>query len=383
MTYYLAPDACLKWLETRSVYQTTSDELYELDDQSFDFLRNCSLQSGCVSGEREFITYCLQEGILATKPSQIPRPPVLPAPEPSLRYLELQITDRCNLRCKHCYIGDSSSHELSPEQIRNILKEFEEMQGLRVLITGGEPLLHSDFQSVNSMLTGFMVRKVLFSNGLLITGTLLDNLHVDEIQISIDGLEHAHDSLRGEGSFLKAMDAIALCVKKGFEVSVSTMVHAGNLDDFDHMHKMFMDIGIRDWTVDVPCVSGRLADNPGFQVPPAQGGKYLSYGFGSGLHGGSKGFGCGLHLMSVLADGNVAKCTFYADKSAGTISDGLRECWKRIVPVRLADLACDCAYLEACRGGCRYRAELLGNAAGKDLYRCFLYDIINHKNNRT
>jgi radical SAM protein with 4Fe4S-binding SPASM domain len=383
MNYYLSPQACIKWLETRSVYHTASDELYELDEQSFDFLRDCSSAEGCSSDDRALIEYCLHEGILSTEPSGRPRPPVIKSPKPSLRYLELQITDRCNLRCGHCYIGESSSRELSCDQIRDLLSEFQEMQGLRVLITGGEPLLHSDFQAINHMLPGFMVRKVLFSNGHLITASLLDGLHVDEIQISIDGLGDAHDLLRGKGSFRNAMTALRLCREKGFAVSVSTMVHAGNLGDFDRMDGLFRDMGVRDWTVDVPSVSGRLVGNPAFQVSPATGGRYLGYGFGTGLHGGSEGYGCGLHLMSVLADGNVAKCTFYAGRRVGTIADSLRKCWTRIAPVKLEDLACDCAHLEACRGGCRYRAELLGSATGKDLYRCSYYDIMNQENGRT
>ena len=108
---------------------------------------------------------------------------------PSLRYLELQITDRCNLRCRHCYIGENVPKELSVRQITEILKEFEEMQGLRLMITGGEPLLHSSFDALNDVLPDFLIRKVLFTNGLLLNKDLLRRLNVDEIQISIDGLE--------------------------------------------------------------------------------------------------------------------------------------------------------------------------------------------------
>ena len=376
MPYYLAPDACLKWLETKAVYRTASDELYELDEQSYDFLGRCASADGCSSDAPDFINYCLQEGILTTIRIQANRPPLTPSPVPSLRYLELQITDRCNLRCKHCYINDTSSHELSADQVEHILTEFEEMQGLRVLITGGEPLLHSEFHTINDLLPRFMVRKVLFSNGLLITDRLLDNLRVDEIQISVDGLEAAHDSLRGKGTFRKAMEALALCTRKGFAVSVSTMVHSNNLDDFGRMDMIFRDMGVRDWTVDIPCAAGKLAENREYLIQPEQGGKYLTYGFGGGLHNGAEGYGCGLHLMAVLADGRIAKCTFYADTSVGTAHDGLRACWKKIAPVRLEDLACDCAYLETCRGGCRYRAQLLSGSRGKDLYRCALYDIM-------
>ena len=304
------------------------------------------------------------------------RPPVLKSPVPSLRYLELQITDRCNLRCKHCYIGDNIFSELSVKQIETILREFEAMQGLRVMITGGEPLMHGSFQEINAMLPGFIVRKVLFTNGLLLNQSLLKILNVDEIQISIDGLEDAHDALRGKGTFKKALHAVKQAVGSGFEVSIATMVHNKNLGDFDKMERTFGKMGIKDWTVDIPCLTGRLKDNPEFMIPPEVGGKYLKYGYGEGLHGGAEGYACGLHLMAVMSDGRIAKCSFYGDKPVGSIKEGLRECWRKIKPLRLADLQCDCDAVEICRGGCRYRASQQGNPLGKDLYKCFFYDKI-------
>ncbi len=379
MRHYLSPDACLKWLEIPSVYHLRTDELYELDEASFDFLARCSAPAGGGSDDVKFIAYCLDEGLLVTEQVTRRRPPVIKSPAPSLRYLELQITDRCNLRCSHCYIDqqtEESSHELGLGEINNILREFEALQGLRVMITGGEPLLHTDFEAINQMLPEFMVRKALFTNGLLLNRRILTGLHVDEIQVSIDGLQEAHDALRGAGTYARSMENIQLCLDKGFEVSISTMVHACNLDDFDRMEALFKNMGIRDWTVDVPCISGSFADSLQFQVSPETGGKYLKYGFGEGFHGGGEGFGCGLHLMSVMADGKVTKCSFYADRAVGSIHDGLRKCWKRIPPVMLNNLACDCSFLAACRGGCRYRAELLGNACGKDLYRCCCHDIM-------
>jgi len=252
------------------------------------------------------------------------------------------------------------------------------MQGLRLMVTGGEPLLHSNFAELNNILTDFRIRKVLFTNGLLLNKDLLRGLNVDEIQISIDGLEKGHDSLRGAGTFGKSLKAVRLAKEMGFEVSVATMVHAKNLDDFDKMEKLFSELEIKDWTVDVPCITGRLEDSSEFQVAPEVGGKYLRYGYGAGLHAGETGFGCGLHLLSVMADGKVTKCTFYSDRPVGSIRDGLRNCCERTTPVTLKDLSCDCHYLESCRGGCRYRAELLGDPLGKDLYKCFLHDIIKH-----
>jgi radical SAM protein with 4Fe4S-binding SPASM domain len=272
--------------------------------------------------------------------------------------------------------SEENRSELSIKQIRKVLTEFEQMQGLRVLITGGEPLLHSRLEVINEMLPQFFIRKVLFTNGLLLDEERVKNLNVDEIQISIDGLEDAHDSLRGKGTFRLAMKAINLSLDHGFHVSIATMVHPGNLEDFDEMERLFKDMGIKEWTVDVPCATGRLEKNVEFQIRPEEGGRYLRYGYGGGLHTGEPGFACGLHLMAVMADGKVAKCTFYSDSSVGRVEEGLKVCWQRIKPIRLDELKCDCEYIESCRGGCRYRTELFGDPLGKDLYRCALHGII-------
>ena len=423
MQYFLSKESVLKWLETPSLYHIKKDELYELDAEAFEFLRRCSSEKGCGSDDKKFIDYCTREGILTKEPpynklrgteiqNDKRRPPIKKSSVPSLRYLELQITDRCNLRCRHCYIDTNSisklslrgvpilsgrrrsirptpfwlamtdkditsekvkASELSVTQIKNILTEFEEMQGLRVLITGGEPLLHSRFKEINSILPRFFLRKILFTNGLLLNKKMLENLNVGEIQVSIDGMEKAHDSLRGKGKFKRTMQNIMLAIECGFEVSVSTMVHSKNTGDFNKMETLFKKIGIKDWTVDIPCITGRLKRNTEFQLSPKQAGKYLAYGYGGGIHSGEKGSGCGLHLMSISANGKISKCTFYSDRAVGTIKDRLRKCWKKIKPIRLDKLDCDCKYIEECRGGCRYRAEMLGDAKGKDLYRCALY----------
>jgi radical SAM protein with 4Fe4S-binding SPASM domain len=376
MRYHLARRAVLKWLETPTVYQIAKDELYELDSASFSFLKNCASPDGCASKNSAFIDYCLEEGLLTTTPGVVRRPALKQAPEPSLRYLELQITDACNLRCRHCYIGDTGRNELTPEQVSRVLSEFEEMQGLRVLITGGEPLVHKKFPEINELLPDYFMRKILFTNGVLLKKETLKTLKVDEIQVSMDGLEPAHDRLRGRGTFKRSLEAMKHALDAGFDVSVSTMVHQYNRSDFDCLEQLFKGLGVKDWTVDIPCMAGRLKKNEEFYVSPEESGKYLGYGYGNGLHASTQGYGCGLHLIAVMADGSIAKCSFYGDQPVGIVGHGLRTAWDSVQPIRLKDLECDCEYLEVCRGGCRYRAERISGKGGRDLYRCVLYGII-------
>jgi radical SAM protein with 4Fe4S-binding SPASM domain len=381
MRYYLSRDCALKRLERPAVYRISRDELYELDEDAFAFLETCASPDGAPAGggHGEFIRYCMREGILDdTGPYGALRPHTGRSPGPSLRYLELQVTGKCNLRCRHCYLGPPGKAEMPLREIARVLEEFQAMQGLRVLITGGEPTLHGEFEGLNSILPGYALRKVLFTNG---TGRFPEGLNVDEIQVSVDGLRAGHEVLRGVGTFQKALRFMEEAMGRGMEVSVATMVHAGNLGDFPAMERLFTGMGVRDWTVDVPSPEGSLRESPGLQLPPEVAGKYLGFGFGSGPHGGAgggRGASCGRHLMAVMADGSCAKCSFYAGRPVGRLGEGLARCWSRVRNIGLEALDCDCANLEACRGGCRYRAGLLGSPIGKDLYMCAYYDTLEN-----
>jgi radical SAM protein with 4Fe4S-binding SPASM domain len=377
MRYFLAEECVLKWLEVPSIYDIKSDELYEVDEAAFEFLKACAAAEGCEARDRDggFIGYAVDEGIIKPEPVHVERPPVEKSPEPSLRYLELQITTACNLSCGHCYLGAPDKAELSLAEIASVLDQFGKMQGLRILITGGEPLLHSRFADVNDLLPGYAFRKVLLTNGMLLRRESIKSLKVDEVQVSIDGLEAGHEALRGRGTFSRAISALEVALDAGLDVSVSTMVHAMNLSEFDGMERLFRMMGVKDWSVDVPCTEGNMKDNVRFALPPEVGGSYLGYGFGEGLHGGDEGFGCGLHLAAVTARGKVSKCLFYGSSPVGDLNEGLGICWSRVKPIRLDELECDCALRDECRGGCRYRAGLFGNSLGKDLCRCAAYGI--------
>jgi radical SAM protein with 4Fe4S-binding SPASM domain len=249
--------------------------------------------------------------------------------------------------------------------------------------------MHSGFPEFNRLLPEYAFRKILFTNGLLLDKKYIEELNVDELQISIDGMEHGHDALRGKGTFYKAVKAVEEALGAGMAVSIATMVHRENLSEFDEMDRLFRGLGVRDWTVDVPCPEGRLTKDDVLHVSPEIGGNFLDYGFGGGFHAGGEGFGCGLHLAAVLAGEDICKCTFYRSRPAGNIEEGLAKAWSRIKPVDLKTLDCarlPCAVLEECRGGCRYRASAIsGDCKGRndadygvayDFYKCIQYGII-------
>lgn len=375
----LAAHCVLKNLEEPYLYDMESDDLYELSPDAYHFLLRCSLGENPPVREedKEFIRYCLSENLITYSEIPIQRKLFInSSPIPSLRYLELQMTDRCNLQCRHCYVGDSLCQDLSTAQIERVLKEFEEIQGLRLLLSGGEPLLHPYFWEVNDILRNYAFRSILLSNGARITKEVAKRLCVHEAQISLDGMKEGHESLRGNGTFNKAVKAIDHLQEANIQVSVATMIHRRNLKEFDPLASLLQSKDIREWNVDVPCLEGRLKENQEFWVTAAEAGRLLNYGYGGGWHGSKNNSTCGAHLCAILPNGRVAKCGLFAEEAVGSIEEGLRICWQRIPRIRLEDLTCNCSEIEACRGGCRYRAKIHGGLLQPDPFQCYARGVL-------
>jgi radical SAM protein with 4Fe4S-binding SPASM domain len=377
--FAIASHCSLKRLEEPYLYDIENDELYELGEEAYQFLLKCS------RGERvdvrkedeEFIQYCLSENLVVLSETPVRRDGVPhPSPIPSLRYLEFQITDRCNLRCRHCYIGEGHHQDLPLERILKVLREFEEIQGLRLLLSGGEPLLHPHFWEINEILRKFPFRSILLSNGTLITKDIAKKLRVHEVQVSLDGMKEGHESIRGEGTFEKTLEAIDNLQEANIRVSIATMIHRRNLKEFDGLASLIQSKNIGEWNVDIPCIAGRLEDNKDFWVSPIEAGPFLQYGYGGGLHSSEKNATCGAHLCAILASGDIAKCGLFSQEPVGSVEEGLRVCWDRIPRIKTKELTCNCPDIEECRGGCRFRAKLQGDIFQPDLFQCYARGVL-------
>lgn len=375
----LAPGHILRNLESHVVYNIMKDDLYELDDEAFLFLEKCNGRNPFpdpINGKcDENIDFMLDEGIIRitdgneTKEIKAPRSSI-----PSLRYLLLNITNKCNLACKHCYLRDPGKLEIDLDIFEKALSQFEEMGGLKLMISGGEPLIHSRFWELMEILPSYELRVVVLSNGTLIDRTAARKLsnYVHEVQVSIDGI-HSHDLLRGNGSFTRSMKSISNLTESGIPVSIATMVHKFNTGEFDEMKKLFLKMRAISWSVDVPCVAGSLSENRDYVLDLKEASNFLKYGFGAGAHESTGDHTCGSHLCSVASDGSVSKCGFFENEPAGDVND-LRSAWENLCKSylwRLDQLECkDCEVLFECRGGCRWRARQYKGILAPDPLMC-------------
>ncbi len=369
----------LKQLEFPAVYDTRSDEVYQVDPTGFQELARCdgTLRVSESAFPDEFLGFCLEEGVLVAEALPSRRDVSIGRNEvPSLRYLMMEITDNCNLACLHCYLGDTAGVELSADTIEPVLADLEAMGGLRLVVTGGEPLLHSRFDMVNELARGRAFRSILVTNATCIDDKAARGLGFHEVQVSLDGMEGGHDHIRGEGSFEAALGGIESLRKAGIDLSIATMIHSRNLAELDDLERLVGKIGAVSWTLDVPCEAGRMAADAADLLPDMENAAMqLGRAFGSEQHAPSGDWACGAHLAFLKATGVLTKCGFYEDWTGGPVSRGLREAWLRMPRMRLADLDCDCEFLAECGGGCRFRAETTSGRTGPDSLKCLQFGV--------
>lgn len=148
------------------------------------------------------------------------------------------ITDRCNLSCLHCLERASSElgrQDLSTADCLKLAGELADNKVFRATITGGEPLLRKDLETIIKVLRGRRVDVKLDSNGILLTNERakrLQEVGLKDILISLDGSRpETHDFIRGKGSYWKAIQGIKTAVKSGLRTVTSATIMKTNIDD--------------------------------------------------------------------------------------------------------------------------------------------------------
>ncbi len=396
----LSEHVSLRLLETPILYDFVNDEIYELDDEAYQCAKYFTgihsvdeITSKIQSSKdkiSEFLDALVEENLIIMKdePQSQKGEDIFIQKRslvPSLRSILTHITEKCNLSCVHCYLGKKSNKELDMNILLNLIQQFDDLQGLKILISGGEPLLYSKIFDFLKKIQKYRIRRVLLSNGVLIDDSAAQKLkkYVHEVQISIDGMK-SHDSFRKkEGAFEDAIQAIKTLKKYGVTVSVGTMIHKENIKELPSLQEILQKLNVDSWILDAPSLAGEFLKNKNFQVSIESAGEALkNFGWGTQFEDLSNVYACGAHLCAVMTNGDIAKCGFFYDNPVGNIKyDTLESCWKKIISQyiwKLDTLNCyklGCPYLAECRGGCRYRAlQYTGDLMDLDPIKCNFYN---------
>jgi len=146
-------------------------------------------------------------------------------------------TKLCNLRCKHCYeeAGPKPApDELTTEECKKVIDDFERAGVVAIAFSGGEPLMRKDIFEV----AGYAKSKGFFvsiaTNGTLITKEVAERMKnvFDYAEISLDGFEKTHDKFRGvPGAWKKTCEGIKNAVGAGIDTCVALTATRRNLKE--------------------------------------------------------------------------------------------------------------------------------------------------------
>jgi radical SAM protein with 4Fe4S-binding SPASM domain len=144
---------------------------------------------------------------------------------PQLPSLDIELTERCNQNCIHCYINrppddpEARSRELTADEWKAILKQAASLGALTVRFTGGEPLLRADFPELYRFARRLGMRVRLFTNATLITKSLaklfLAIPPLEKIEVTVYGMrkKSVEAVTRIPGSFEQFRKGIDLLLK--------------------------------------------------------------------------------------------------------------------------------------------------------------------------
>lgn len=138
----------------------------------------------------------------------------------------------CNLACGYCCAESSpkaAARFLPVDVASEAFAEFAQLGGRELFLTGGEPFMHPDLGDLVRAAEG-LDRTILTNAMIFHRGTRLQTLQEMDrsvaLQVSLDSATPAlHDRQRGDGSWAKALDGIALARSLGFRVRVAATMY--------------------------------------------------------------------------------------------------------------------------------------------------------------
>jgi radical SAM protein with 4Fe4S-binding SPASM domain len=159
---------------------------------------------------------------------------------------DLELTARCNLDCRHCYInlsaGDQQARraELTIDEIAAIADQAVSLGALWCLVSGGEPLLRVDFRDIYLMLKKKGLLLSVFTNACLVTEDhvlLFQQYPPRDIEVSVYGVtaETYERVTRRPGSYQAFRRGLDLLWQGGIKVRLKAMALRSNVHELDQI----------------------------------------------------------------------------------------------------------------------------------------------------
>ena len=196
----------------------------------------------------------------------------------------LELTSRCNLRCRHCYLGDQEHQQANRERecdtasVMRSLDEWASAGCLYLLITGGDPMMRADFADVYRHACELGMVVTVFGDGILVTDRILAlfrELPPRMVEISIYGATAAtyENVTRVPGSHARAWEGIRRLQASGIRIGLKTMLMTLNQHELEAMALQASGLGcpFRFDAAVFPCIAGGPQPSPTSSLPGGEG----------------------------------------------------------------------------------------------------------------
>jgi SynChlorMet cassette radical SAM/SPASM protein ScmE len=277
---------------------------------------------------------------------------------------------------------------------------------MNVTLSGGEPFYRKDLREIIASIVENRMRFAILSNGTLIEPEMASFLastgRCNHVQVSIDGATAAvHDSFRGKGNFVRALDGIRTLQRFHVPVAVRVTIHRKNVHELDAVARLLLEeIGLRSFSTNAASYMGLSRENAeqtqltveerseametlvdlaekypnritATAGPLADARTWVEMKEAS-LEGKprmpDRGFltGCGgpFQNIAVQADGTYVPCSQLGHIALGKINrDDLCDIWlnhpalwefrnRRLIPLSSIAFCKECPYIDYCTGNC-------------------------------
>lgn len=195
-----------------------------------------------------------------------------------IKFMQWDITKRCNLRCKHCrstdyYEGKQGEQiqDLSTEEAFQTLNDLAKNGVNRIHFLGGEPFMRPDLLKIVKYASTLGIVCSINTNGTLLTDEIIDQLfdsHVYLLTFSLDGASpETNDRIRGEGVFnkvcanIRAVDRARKAKKRYLRIITSPVITKINCHEAKELCYLAQDLGLDSIILTTLRRKGRAKEN--------------------------------------------------------------------------------------------------------------------------
>ena len=164
--------------------------------------------------------------------------------------IDIYLTYRCNLRCRHCFVGDrlKSGRNFDSELLHRLIDSCVTWQTQEVTFLGGEPTLYPGILAAIESVHERGMRARVVTNGLAGLRRLIYQLQgpiKPTVGFSIDGSRaEIHDAVRGRHAFARMMANIARCKSLGFPIFGVASISRPNVSDVLDVLELSRQLGL-------------------------------------------------------------------------------------------------------------------------------------------